>query len=453
MLDSQWADNTDMANTRTAIVEQPGERGSALLGVLLLLLLMSALAAALGVSGQTETLISRNQRAAAQAQAAAEAGLNHAVELAATYISEWNANGFADADAAIDALLLGPDLASGTVATDADNGSLGTRAGITVAEEIPLGTRLTIAAGINADYEAFVMDDELAPTEDGNAVNDANSTLIVQATGYAKEDGLTESKVVLEALLTPVSLPAVLTNGDLDIWGNVDVSGTGGNVHSNADLDITGNATVAGTATASGTYTGDPGGSGGAPPMPVPAISASDYLTSADFILTSTGTMTDQFGNPLACCNNWTFNAGEWRVSGAPTTGTYYVQGSVRMTGNAGSPGSPAQFTIIAEDSIDISGTGDIIPDTPGLMFVTDGDLDFSGGRTMHAPGQILVHEQIKLRGNPEIHGQVIVENAASVSTLVTDNSLAGNVDIIYNGGFNSDVFSVSGWRDVRDAD
>ncbi len=100
------------------------ERGSALIGVLLLLMMMSALAAALGVSGQTETLISRNQRAAAQAQAAAEAGLNHAVELATTYIFEWKANGFPDADAAIDALLLGPDLASGTVATDADNGGV-----------------------------------------------------------------------------------------------------------------------------------------------------------------------------------------------------------------------------------------------------------------------------------------------------------------------------------------
>ncbi len=103
-----------MTKRRNSIVGHPNERGSALLGVLLLLIMMSALAAALGVSGQTETLISRNQRSAAQAQAAAEAGLNHAVELAITYIFEWEANGFVNVEAAVNALLLGPDGASGT---------------------------------------------------------------------------------------------------------------------------------------------------------------------------------------------------------------------------------------------------------------------------------------------------------------------------------------------------
>ncbi len=75
-----------MTDTHSSIVEQPTERGSALILVLFVLMMMSALTAALTVSGQTETLISRNQRSGAQAQAAAEAGLNHAVELATTYI-------------------------------------------------------------------------------------------------------------------------------------------------------------------------------------------------------------------------------------------------------------------------------------------------------------------------------------------------------------------------------
>jgi len=118
-----------MTKTRNSIVELPGERGSALLGVLLLLMMVSALAAALGVSSQTETLISRNQRSAAQAQAAAEAGLNHAAELATAYIFEWKANGLPNVEAALDGLLVGPDGASGTASTDVDNGSLGPRVG------------------------------------------------------------------------------------------------------------------------------------------------------------------------------------------------------------------------------------------------------------------------------------------------------------------------------------
>ena len=187
-----------MTDTHDSTIGRSGERGSALIGVLLLLMMMSALAAAMGVSGRTETLISRNQRSGAQAQVAAEAGLNHAVELAITYVSKWRANGLVDVDAARNGLLLGPDLASGTAATDLDNGSLGTRTGITALQELPIGTRLTITGGIDAFYEAFVMDDDAtAPDEPTNDLyDDENGTLIIRATGYAK-DGLTESKVVL----------------------------------------------------------------------------------------------------------------------------------------------------------------------------------------------------------------------------------------------------------------
>ena len=148
-----------MTNMHDAVVEQPNERGSALVGVLLLLMLTSALAAALGASAQTETLISRNQRSEMQATAAAEAGLNHAVELATTYIFEWKANQLPDVETAIDNLLLGLDGQGDT----ADDGSLGTRPGISAAKQIPLGTRLTITNGIDAQYYAVVIDDQGAP--------------------------------------------------------------------------------------------------------------------------------------------------------------------------------------------------------------------------------------------------------------------------------------------------
>ena len=97
-------------------------------------MLMSALAAALAVSGRTETLIARNQRSGVQAQAAAEAGLNHAVELVIPYLSAYSSNGFASPDAAVDALLLGPDGNADT----ADDGSLEERDGILAAAAIPL---------------------------------------------------------------------------------------------------------------------------------------------------------------------------------------------------------------------------------------------------------------------------------------------------------------------------
>ena len=84
------------------------ERGSALIGVLLLLMMMSALVAALGVSARTETLVARNHQSAAQATAAAEAGLSHAVQVAIEYFGKSTTS--QQVDAALDALLLDKDL-------------------------------------------------------------------------------------------------------------------------------------------------------------------------------------------------------------------------------------------------------------------------------------------------------------------------------------------------------
>ena len=454
---------------RCSTVEQPSERGSAIIGVVLLLMMLSGLAAGLVVNGQTETSISRNQRAKTQADAAAEAGLNHATELATTFIREWNANGLASTEAAIDALLLGPDGLSGTVATDADNGSLGTRTGITAAEQIAPGTLLTVAAGIDAQYEAFVMDDDAtAPDEPaGDLYNDENGKVIVRATGYAED----ETKVVLEATLAELLLGAVVTNGDLDIGGSVDITGTAGSVHSNGDLVISGSAaTTSGTVTASGSYTGALTGNGGLPELEVPEVNASDYLSDADFILTSAGTMTDP-GGTLLCdtagagkgqnsttCNDWSFDSGtgEWSVgnTATPNTGTYYVEGPVKIAGSPGTDAAPIQLSIIAEGSIDVSGSPTIIADTPDLIFVSDGDIEISGSLdTSNGGGSILVHEQLSITGNLTHEGQLIVEDATTVDHLVTTNSIQGNATISYSGTVGTGIFTVQGWRSVRDDD
>src|ERR687898_2575212 len=100
---------TDTACTIERLPERPGERGSALVAVLLLLMMMTGLVAALSVGSQTETYISRNENSGAMTQAAAEAGLNHAVELVVTYIFEWKFNGFGSVEEAVNALLAGPD--------------------------------------------------------------------------------------------------------------------------------------------------------------------------------------------------------------------------------------------------------------------------------------------------------------------------------------------------------
>ena len=96
------------------------ERGIALLSVLMLLMIMTAATLSLSVGTQTQLALSRNLELGAQSQVAAEAGLNHAVDVTLAFMGQWQAGGFANPSAAMTSLLLGPDGNPGT----ADDGSL-----------------------------------------------------------------------------------------------------------------------------------------------------------------------------------------------------------------------------------------------------------------------------------------------------------------------------------------
>lgn len=376
-------------------VDRADERGVALVGVLLLLMMMSALAAALGVSGHTETLVARNHQSATQARAAAEAGLNHAVEVVTTYIFQWSSHpeGYANADAAVDGLL--------------GNTGLLTPEGLTV------GATYTLAGAVNTSYQAFVMDEDdpargtdattlpdAAPAdqEDGVATTDNNRALIVRAVGTS----LNNTVVTLEVHIGPIDLPAIVTNGDFTISGNATIAGTEGDVHSNGSLTISGgSATITGDASASGALNcaspcsqvaGDE--TAGAIPLPVPAVRASEYRMYADYLLNSSGQIMceaaagcgayadgalvcDAVADATTCRNTygWTWNSGSstWNLSwNTPTNpdGTYYAETDVSISGSPGDAADPVQITIIAVGSIDISGNPDLAPDTPELLFV-----------------------------------------------------------------------------------
>ena len=86
-------------------------------------------------------------------------------------------------------------------------------------------------------------------------------------------------------------------------------------------------------------------------------------------------------------------------------------------------------------------------------MFVAGGDLKITGGLTMpfNVEGMFLVHEQLFIAGNPDLNGQIIVENSPSVSTLVSTNEISGNPTVVYNGLVGSGgVLNVTGWREMR---
>jgi len=434
----------------------------ALIGVLLILILVSALCAGLAVSGQTETLAASNQQTAAQARAAAEAGLNHAVTVTLATLTTNAA--VSTPSAAINLMLLGPDGIAGT----ADDGSLE----VLGIPRPPATTQLL--AGVT--YEARVFDDDdpargltLAAAdvarieEDTLPLNDTNEKAIVRAIGY----GLNNTRVTLEALVGVTTLPAIVTNGNLTISGSVEIAGTNGGVHSNGDLTVSNAAAdIAQNATSSGTTTIHPNADVGGiddsaqPMMTVPPIHAIDYKPLADYVLTSAGTMLNwPSGTVVACvtCRGWAHhpvngwsnneNAGTTATMG----GTYYVEGTARLSGNLGTNASPVSISIIATGSIIISGSPDLRPSAPELLFVTDGDLALTGNlETPTVEGQILVREQVSIAGNPDIAGQLLVENAASLFSEVLANTITGNLTLTYNGIAGSGTFAVGGWREMR---
>jgi hypothetical protein len=439
-----------MNNAPRPALREQDERGIALVAVLLLLMMMSALGMALAVNGETETLIARNQIAGMQAQAAAEGGLNHAVEVATEYIFDWKANGFASTSFAVDAVL-----------TNADAGNL---------NGLAMNTAIDIADGFNASYQVTILDDDDdGAGEDGDPLNDVNNVLLIRATGLAK-DG---TKVVLEALISPQELGAIVTNGDLLLHGNAAITGNAGSVHSNGSLTIDGNSvSVEQNVSSTGELNCDDPcdqvegtATEGASEVPVPPVHASDYLVWADYILKSDGTMTDASGmvvctwDSKTSCNNWDWDSASatWSInSNTTTTGTYYVEGHATVSGSPGSTKNPAEITIIAEGSIQISGSPKLAPDTPELLFVTDQDLKITGtidvvGEAALVQGQMLVRGQAEIAGNASLDGQLLVEDV-DVGDLVDANSIGGSVVITYTGGLGGSVFTVTSWRDVRDA-
>ena len=453
------------------------EQGIALIGVLVLLAIVIASTAALVVSGQTEVAISQNHEMAAQAQVAAEAGLNHAVDVALTSLRQWQPNGFGTPADAMTSLLLGPDNLSGTVATDADNGSL-------EAAGIPRPpARVALAGTLGAQYEARMYDEDdpargltltaadlVRITEDNLPTTDGNTQIVVQAIGYATDGSAT----TLEALIIPIDAPAIVSNGDLEIRGNTSIVGANGSVHANGDLAVQGNPTISSDATASGgfTVTGSPtiGGDsgGGLSPYPVSSVSALDYKWMADYILKADGKMTDGTGTITICdawvvataCETagymWVFaGANGWTASSVGVNSdnqTWYAETDVATTGSTGTVADPLNITIIAEGNIDIAGNGVVEADTPGLLFVTDMDLKMAGNRSqVGADALIVVREQVALRGNLSLRGGVVIEDAASISPLVTASQLgvSGNVTVTNSGTLQGTDFAVTAWREL----
>lgn len=436
------------------------EKGVALVIVMLLLAVISALTTALAMSGQTEVAMASNEMYYAGARAAAEAGLNRATE----HLNDVaTLNLLAGADGIVDGA--NPNY----TAQNADNGQV---------PSIGNGP-FTLTNGYT--YTLQILDDDdptlyvtplsgaqlVQMTENNNRFVSGNDRLILRATGI----GPRNTRVIVQRVLQSVAInnvtttttttianPALLVDGDLEVGGSLDVWGQRGNIHANGNIVGQVSGKITGDITATGTVDDrlDPAGmaAGNMPPIAVPEIRAADYKNLADIILKADGTIIDALTNlpcVLTCPTGWTYSAGAWSTSGAPpSSATYYVEGPVSIHG-VGNNGLVA-MSIIAEGSIHITGNGEFKPENASkIQFVTNGD--FVSNADLNDPldidGQIMVREQLKLEGGFNFQGRVMVKNKDSATNAydaVTNphgrrgpnsedsNDVNGNISIQYNG-------------------
>ena len=445
--------------TTITIVDPRSEKGVALIVVLLLMGVLSGIATGFAMNGKVESAMAVNEVYYAGARAAAEAGMNRAIEAIRI---DTTTNLLAGADDAVDA-------ANAAAAENADNGQVG----------FMLTGASPYAVDANGEYryaiEIFDDDDpelyggvalsaaQLTAMGEpaGIAVTDQNDKLILRVTGFGPSNTVVRLARVLQSTenvnIVPATTlnPAILVDGDLAITGNINLWGAFGSVHANGDLDISGNAaTVSQDATAAGNFTAnqhfDAGGKQGGDYASVnlPSINATDHLAIADFILHDDGTKTKADGTACgATCNDWTWANGEWNITGnSAPSGTFFVEGSVSISGSPKGPGNSAiKMSLITTGSIKITGSPKFAPDTntdgrnpEQFQFITDGDLFIGGAVDIDDPtqveGQIFVKEQIHMHGNPEFQGRIIVQNEASTHDLVTANEIGGNPSIRYEG-------------------
>jgi hypothetical protein len=223
----------------------------------------------------------------------------------------------------------------------------------------------------------------------------------------------------------------------------------------------------------------------------LPTINPADYATKVaamggsgnHYILHDNGTVTlggsclssglCTGGTSTSVPSGWEFSSGTWKVGGSSAAnGVFYSEGQIEISGSPGSSSTPWQATLISRDSMKVNGNPYIKPyptsstDLQNQLFVTGNDLEISGNLGVmtanYAPAAILVHQQIKISGNPQINGFIISGDGQPTwtgdpftdsSQGVPFNEISGNPTLTYGCDFNctgpgcpAPKISMAGW-------
>lgn len=471
-------------------------------GALLPVLLIGAILVALGTIGaqtaQVDLRITQNNLLAQHALTAGDAGIDHAISLIRTDM----ADGFDD------------ELSGG-----------GTGGGLTA-----LGTLTSVngqacrehgLGGTSGTYCVWARDNVQGSTTDTDKVIEVVSLGRVLASQRTVE-ALVEMQVGPDCAFT--------AEEDLTISGNPTFAGAEGCAHSNQDLSIPGNPvfSVAPTASATIAMSGNPvieqttystsankttyaTNYSGQPQVALPSVNPLAFGPNADDLAAATAALGAGYRLDSNCRvyqgGSWTCSSASpycsggtqvanlssggsylgwecssdsssnppalWKVSSNTAgTGVFFVEGWVNISGNPGTLVAPWRVTIIAMNTIDVSGNPVMAPYTTtgtlrNLLLVSGNDVGLSGNLGAGGvPGAILAHQQIKTNGDITLNGFLIAEGGKSswanepapTSTsgkdiISVENSISGNSNITYNGldtVFVATTLRRRGWVDVR---
>lgn len=380
---------------------------------------------------------SANRKSAVNALLVAEAGASHAIGLLRGSLRTKN----------LTLLLNGSD----SIANNANDG-LFTGYGLSSANEIP-AAGVTFATGT---YTAVLEDD---PSEtDGNPKLDGNNRVLLRCRGVMPDGASAE----ILAIIAMVPLPAMATEGRLNIGGNPVVSGACGGIHANQVVQASGGSiTVDGPVTASDTVRADACQIrrldntcnvplSNQPPVDIPQLTMAEMCTAPTLRLSATGVITNGAGvvQP-AGTGGWTWSSaggGKWSNSAAqPPDGMICADEDVEISGSPGDESTPWRVSIYSTKAVKVTGSAVMTAfDPAGGLIIAEGDVSIAGtpGAGYNYGGMIYAGSQCELRGNAKIVGQVLCKDnpdpagsANYVNTSNTDNTgdVSGNPQITFN--------------------
>ena len=423
-------------------------RGAALPAALFGLVTVTVLASAIFAATTMQSSSTRNRESSARALQLAEDGLAHAVTVVRDTLKGYP----------FTRLLRGSD----NVAGNTDDGRVlgyGMSSGIS----IPVAGR-TFGDG---SYTALITDDN---DGDGNLLSDANYRVKLRCDATTTDGG----RASLEVILGTQVLPAIASNGDINITAPITVEGYCGSIHANDDLSITASTppTVSGTISAhdlvSGTARDTLGAVktllGGRDTVSIPAMTypqfcgtpgtnATTNMTDVEFWLSSTGMVYRKGSAGVAATSSGTKQYGWWYSAGTktwsftaggstPVPGKLCIEGNVDVSGNVGSSTTPFAMSIVATGSVAFSGNPYLVPATSdSIMIVSGGDVSISGnptGTSVSYEGLIYANAQCMVSGTPNMRGQLLCKDNAT-GTGNTEygatTTLSGSATLTYSCG------------------